>query len=254
MTLVSVDIDDTLIRTGQDYTQAIEQFGDFMHHEYDIPADRAEEVQEEIDYQLHEDDSGLGMERFPKSFIKALEELVDDPKEQHREHVREIGESAYKTADEYAERGFMPGAREMLDIIAEHAEHIAVVTVGVEDLQSRKIEALNLHEWADEVHVAPFDTGKKPVLEDLVHTNGFSQDDLIHVGNSARSDIEPVVELGGTGVYIPEGGVDWLSCQDSHAHYQDHHSVHHFNDAHEFIDHAHNIVPTIPESRTTASD
>lgn len=239
MTIVTVDMDDTLIRTSHDYTDASEQFGDFVEHEYGIPAERAIEVQNEIDYELLETE-GLKLERYPKSFVLALQELVDDPEEQHLEHARDIGHTTFKSADEYASRGFMDGARQMLDCLRSHTDNLHLVTVGDPKVQEPKIEALDLHQWFDEIHIPSYNQGKTAIFQDVLgRTKGLSENHFLHVGNSASSDVEAALNAGGHSVYISDD-LDWLSDDDQHTEFVNHERVYPYECATEF-------VPDIPD-------
>lgn len=241
MTIVTVDMDDTLIRTGHDYTNASQQFGAFVEHEYGIDAEVAVEKQNEVDYRLLELD-GLSIDRYPKSFEIALQELVDNPSDTHLSHAREIGESTFKTKSEYAERGFMPGTEQMLNCLRQRLDHLHLVTVGDPELQQLKVDALNLTNWFDDIHIPSYEQGKSAVFTDLLDTHGFDSAQFIHIGNSASSDVEPAVTIGGSSVYI-SSETDWLSDTDIHTEMMNHSKVHTYNEATQFI-------PDIPQVLT----
>lgn len=247
MTIVTVDMDDTLIRTSQDYTNASEQFGAFVAHEYGVDADRAVERQNEIDYRLL-DEEGLSADRYPKSFELALRDLVDNPPETHIEHAREIGENTFKSRAEYADRGFMPGTREMLDCLRAHTENLHLVTVGDPEIQERKIDALSLENWFDSVHIPSFEEGKAAVFSDLLNTHSFDPSRFVHIGNSASSDVEPAIEVGGSSVYISDD-TDWLSDDDTHHEMVNHDAVHPYEDAHQFVPE----IPSVIKGETNYS-
>lgn len=239
MTIVTVDMDDTLIRTSHDYTDAAEQFGAFVEHEYGIPAERAIEVQNEIDFELLETE-GLKLERYPKSFVLALHELVDDPAEYHIDHARDIGHTTFKNAEEYASRGFMAGARQMLDCLRSQTDNLHLVTVGDPKVQEPKIEALGLNDWFDEIHIPSYNQGKTAIFHDILErTTDLSNEHFFHVGNSASSDVEAALNAGGHSVYISDD-LDWLSDDDLHEEFLNHEQVYPYECATEF-------VPEIPE-------
>lgn len=241
MTIVTVDMDDTLISTAFDYDDASEAFGEFMQEEYGVDAQTAVQKQNEIDYELLQEE-GLKLERYPMSFVQALEALVDNPSDEHIEEVRQIGLSTFKTADEYADRGFMEGAEAMLNCLRTLTDHLHLVTVGDPKVQHPKIDGLNLEHWFDEIHIPSYEQGKAEVFENILDgKNGFESENLIHVGNSASSDVEAVLDAGGHAVYISDG-LDWLSDDDMHQEYVNHERVYPYNSAFGFIPDAPNIV------------
>lgn len=244
--VVTVDLDDTLIETGNDYDKSAEEFGSFMSSEYDINKEEAIEELNRIDYILLEE-RGVQMNRYPESFERALKKLVSDPPESHVEHVLDIGFSTFKSEEEYEERGFIDGAKQMLDDLEQHAEELHLVTIGDEKAQLPKIRALNLSSWFDDMHIASYDKGKTQVFEDIIKETDITQDNFIHVGNSASSDVESAIEIGGYAVYISED-IDWLSNREEHEEYLNHDQVYAYETPSDFVSDTEIIVNT-PQTR-----
>lgn len=234
--IVTVDMDDTIIRTSHDYDESAKQFGEFMSRNYGVDEDKAVEVLNEIDYSLLEEE-GLSYDRYPKSFVLALQELTENPSQEHIDTVEQIGYGTFKSAEEYAKRGFMPGVEDMLNNLQERTNRLELVTVGDPVVQEPKIEGLNLHNWFDDVHIPSYEQGKSTVFESIMSQMGT--DSFIHIGNSASSDIEASLSVGGEAVYISDD-IDWLSDSTQHSELQNHPRVYSYNTADEF-------VPEIPE-------
>lgn len=233
MYLITVDLDDTLIRTSHHYDESMEALAEILNNRFDIDPETTINTFQEIDYSLVSE-FGIQKERFPESFKETVKELVEDPSESLLQEVEEIGYDTYKSVDEYAQQGFMDGAREMLNSLDAHHEEIHLVTVGDPDVQHPKIDALNLDEWFDELHVVSHNSGKGSKFEELINTNGYTSEEFYHIGNSASSDVEPAIELNGHAVYISDK-LDWLSDEETHNKLVEHPRVTAFETAHDFV-------------------
>lgn len=241
MTIVTVDMDDTLISTAFDYDEASKEFGEYMEDGFGVDAQEAVKIQNEIDYELLQEE-GLKLERYPMSFVRALEELVEAPSEEAIEDVRQIGFSTFKSADEYASRGFMDGAEAMLNCLRTVTDHLQLVTVGDPKVQHPKIDGLNLEHWFDEIHIPSYEQGKASVFENILDgKDGFESDHFVHVGNSASSDVEAALDAGGYAVYISDS-LDWLSDDELHQKFVNHERVYAYTSAHEFVPDAPAVV------------
>lgn len=79
--------------------------------------------------------------------------------------------------------------------------HLMVITKGDLLDQQRKLEASGLLPYFDDVEIL---SDKQPAdYEKLFERHGINPSEFMMVGNSLKSDILPVVELGGYGVHIP---------------------------------------------------
>ncbi len=199
--IISFDLDETLIYTQQDYDNARQQFAEWIKTEFSVETDleRIQETQQRYSRELY-DEYGVSLERFPKACEEAYRELVGDENQTNIEKAREIGAGAFLSKDGYRKRGFVDGAEQALDAAAENAD-LVLVTQGIESLQWKKIQALQLDRWFDNsIYVVD---EKKEKLEEL--RDKHSDSTIYHVGNSWRSDVEPALEVGLTPVYVPEG-------------------------------------------------
>lgn len=78
---------------------------------------------------------------------------------------------------------------------------LMVITKGDLLDQQRKLEASGLLPYFDDVEIL---SDKKPAdYEKLFERYGINPSEFMMVGNSLKSDVLPVVELGGYGVHIP---------------------------------------------------
>ena len=91
------------------------------------------------------------------------------------------------------------GVEEVLDALRHH--RLMVITKGDVHDQLAKVAASGLAErfWRVEV-VADKDAS---VYSELLERHGIDPSRFVMVGNSLRSDVLPVLELGGTAVHVP---------------------------------------------------
>lgn len=233
MKIATVDLDDTLIPTQVHYIEAKNRLADFLYEEFGIDKERTNECRDEISHsQL--DKMGVSLERMPFSFELTCRELVDDEAitEDLIQKVREMGEYPFMEEEEFAEEGFLPDAEEMLSVISDHADVTVILTAGVPRLQNKKIRALNLQQFIDDVRVVEHH-GKAAALRELCSEYDVSPEEVTHIGNSRASDVEAAIEVGANAVYIPRG--EWQRTADKD--YSSHELVSTFSSQREYINH-----------------
>jgi putative hydrolase of the HAD superfamily len=81
------------------------------------------------------------------------------------------------------------------------SHELMVITKGDLMDQERKLAASGLIEYFKKIEIV---SDKKPqVYASLLQKHGVSPDHFLMIGNSMRSDILPVLDLGGWAVYVP---------------------------------------------------
>jgi putative hydrolase of the HAD superfamily len=94
-----------------------------------------------------------------------------------------------------------PGVTEALALLARTGLRRSIITKGDLFEQETKVAASGLSEWVDGVEILP--------EKDLAHYNavlrrwGVDPARFVMIGNSVRSDILPVLELGGWAIWVP---------------------------------------------------
>lgn len=78
---------------------------------------------------------------------------------------------------------------------------LIVMTKGDMLDQENKLRRSGLNEYFDRTIVVS-NKGTKEYL-DLCQSEGIAPSEMVMVGNSFKSDIQPVIEIGGKGIYIP---------------------------------------------------
>lgn len=235
MPLVTVDLDETLMHSSHDYKNAREDFTQWMHTEFGFDPELVNDLVQKIDREQL-DGMGLSLERFPQSFRKTTRRLVENPSEETLETAEDIGHRAFKTKEEYAERGFIDGAEEMLNqLYGEGPLHL--ITAGVPELQNKKIEALELDRWFDDTHVVEM-YGKSQKIQDLLNKYDISLEETFHIGNSESSDVQSAIDAGVNAVYIPYGQWRGTSGTD----YTTHSDVYVFDNVAKFAEKAPSVI------------
>ena len=96
----------------------------------------------------------------------------------------------------------LPGVRETLaKLKGSGAYTMILLTKGDLLDQMKKVERSGLGEYFDKVKVTAW-KGEKEFLE-ICTENGVSPSETVSVGNSFKSDIAPMLSIGGWGIHIP---------------------------------------------------
>ncbi len=221
MRLITLDLDDTLMACGEvDYGAAKQQFGEYTAPRSDASVSEAIEVLNRIE-KSKVAEHGLAKERVPQSFIDAYYALANAPTSDGVRHVREIGESIFKTEDEYAERGLMDGAEQLLETLHNEPFDLHLITAGDPRVQQRKINGLQLEQYFDDTHIVPMDT-KEETITDLLHHTGHDSTHAYHIGNSLQSDVRAALEADANAVHIQTH--QWREVENAE-YYQTHERV-----------------------------
>lgn len=120
------------------------------------------------------------------------------------------GESAYKSESEYATRGFREGADDLLQILHEAGATTHLITAGAEELQKRKIQALDLDRRFDQISMVPMG-GKEDKLREIKRQT--DSETLFHIGNSRSSDVETALAAGVPVIYLPSS--EWRNTENN---------------------------------------
>lgn len=157
---------------------------------------------------------GFGIKGFMLSMVQTAIELTDG-----RIDGRAIGRILELGQEMLAHPvDLLPGVPEALDALAGH--RLILITKGDLIDQERKIAASGLAERFDAVEIL---ADKSPeTYSRVLFRAGVAPEDFVMVGNSMKSDVLPVVELGGHGVFIPHA----MTWAVEHADAPDHPRAH----------------------------
>jgi len=193
--LVGFDGDDTLWRSQEFYDQAQEAFEEILGRYVDLGADGLRQAlldTERGNIALF----GYGAKGMALSMIESAIELTDG-----RIEARDVHRIVRLGKDVLAHPvDLLPGIREAVEAVAT-THRVVLITKGDLFHQEAKVAGSGL---ADVFHRIEIVSEKDPAAyARLFREFGVAADRFAMVGNSLKSDIVPVLRLGGWGVYMP---------------------------------------------------
>jgi putative hydrolase of the HAD superfamily len=191
--VIAFDADDTLWHNEPIYRGAQRQALDILTHYHD---------QEWIERRMYETEIrnlehyGYGIKGFTLSMIETAIELTEG-----RISGAEIGRIIELTREMFkAPVELLDGVEET--IIALAASHeLMLITKGDLFEQQAKISRSGLADHFDKIEIVPVKIAE--TYQSIVARHDISPQRFLMVGNSIRSDVLPVIEMGGRAVHIP---------------------------------------------------
>lgn len=211
------DLDDTLIETTALYLQARDNLAEYINSNFDTSytADEITGLQESIDVELVKE-HGFSTDRFALSFEDTLLQIAKNDSFtvslSDMTDVREIAKSVSLTPEEYAERGWKGEARFVLESLSEEYE-LALLTKGEPELQRKKVDALSITDWIPEEDIHICNRKTPEMFEEAL--DGVPPEEAWKIGDSIKSDINPMLESGGNAINI--SGPKW-AYEESEVH------------------------------------
>ncbi|HVC24206.1 MAG TPA: HAD family hydrolase [Acidimicrobiales bacterium] len=191
--LVGVDGDDTLWRCQDLFDEAARELGEL------VAGSTTPGVLAEL---LHEREAqnlelfGYGAKGFTLSAIETVLDL--DHGSVDGSLVRAVLNIGRRLMAHPVE--VLPGAEEALEALAR-THPVVLVTKGDLVDQERKLERSGLRRHL--AHVEIVSEKSTATYEELLRTLACPADEFLMVGNSERSDVEPVLEIGGWAIHVP---------------------------------------------------
>jgi putative hydrolase of the HAD superfamily len=193
--LIGFDGDDTLWRSEDYYRQASEQFVALVGHYVDV-GDTGVQASMLATERRNLKLFGYGAKGMTLSMVETAIAVTDgriSTADIHR--LVEIGKHVLQHPVD-----LLPGVREAVAAVAErHA--VVLITKGDLFHQEKKVQQSGLSELFRRIEIVSEKdaaTYRRVLAEFALEPNQFAM-----VGNSLRSDIEPVIRLGGWGVHMP---------------------------------------------------
>lgn len=113
------------------------------------------------------------------------------------QHIIELGKSLLKMPIE-----LLPGVKETLKVLKEKGKYKLVVATKGDLLdQENKLGRSGLASYFDHIEVMPDKTEKE--YQRMLNILQIAPSEFVMIGNSLKSDIQPVLSLGGYGIHIP---------------------------------------------------
>lgn len=192
--IIAFDADDTLWDNESLYTQAKARFQQLLS-KYASPEAIAQilDTNEERNVEVY----GYGIKSFALSMVETAIELSQGQIEGGElRQVIEIG------------RGMLIAPVNLFEKVGETLEQLSLeyrmmlITKGDRFEQERKIARSSLKQYFEVVEIVGDKT--EASYREMMARYSLQPDQFLMVGNSMRSDILPVLRLGGRAVYIPQ--------------------------------------------------
>jgi len=192
--VIAFDADDTLWVNETFFRQTEEKFcallSDFSTSDEIMEVLFSTEIQNLKEY-------GYGTKGFVLSMVEtALKITGNKVPQQIIEQIIELGKKQINQPVE-----LIDGVIETLEYLQQKGFKLIVATKGDLLDQERKLKKSKLEKYFHHVEVM---SNKKPAdYQKLINHLEIAPEDFLMIGNSYKSDIEPVLQLGGFGIHIP---------------------------------------------------
>ena len=190
---IGFDADDTLWHNENIFEKVHERYFKLLSKYHDAgTVERALYKTEMRNLELY----GYGIKGYTLSSVETAIALTEG--KIGTDEVAEILKLGREMLDHPVE--LLPGAREAVDTLSPDYRLILITKGDLRD-QERKLRKSGISDKFDAVEiVSEKDTG---TYRRIFERHGVDPTRFLMVGNSVKSDILPVLELGGTGVHVP---------------------------------------------------
>lgn len=142
---------------------------------------------------------GFSPERFPTSLVETFRVLCDSkgfvPSQAEKQHIYELGTAIFTKSPT-----LFRDVKKVLSQVS-HSYQLILYTMGDRATQQRIIHALKLESFfAERIYIVSAKTSSQ--LEQVLQARALSPGDVLMVGNSMKSDINPALELGISCVWV----------------------------------------------------
>jgi len=191
--VIAFDADDTLWHNEHFYSNTKKKFEGLLSR---YPgSDRAGELLEQLE-EKNIAYYGYGIKSFTLSMVEAAIEVSQN--NISGEDIRMILDYSKEMLDEDVH--LMDGIEETLRQLAEDFQ-LMIITKGDLFEQYRKVKRSGIANYFMYIEVVAEKTVN--VYRDLLNRYRFEPNQFLMVGNSLRSDIQPLIQLGAHAIYIP---------------------------------------------------
>lgn len=198
LTTVAFDADDTLWHNERFFQLTQERFADLLADHTDRGTLMARLLEAERRNLGH---YGFGIKGFVLSMIETAIEVTDQ--KVPASAIADLLAAGQEMLRHPIE--LLPGAREAVTEVAR-SHRVLLITKGDLLDQERKLAQSGLGELFDGVEIVSSKTSETYTRIFDAHGDGAQK--AMMVGNSMRSDVVPVVDIGGWGVFVPHG-LEW---------------------------------------------
>ncbi len=210
------DLDDTLIFNQHYYSLAQINFARYV---FDTLGPRAPNAQVILNLEVKNDlknvpKMGFSKERFPTSFADTYRQIskrLGESPQQREKHAQEAYNLGAKVFDSNMWLpDLVPGALCTLEFLVNQKDELFLLTTGDKEIQRKKIEKYELSTWfGNNINIVPHHK-KERIIE---ISTGKTIHNVWFIGNSAKSDISPSLEVGIGAIYVPQETWEY-ECHD----------------------------------------
>ncbi|MBN1318962.1 MAG: HAD family hydrolase [Anaerolineales bacterium] len=191
--IIAFDADDTLWHNEILYRHTQEQMGKLLSTY--IPPDQIEELLFQTEMR-NLPFYGYGIKSFTLSMIETAIKVSDG--QVTAQEIRQILDLAKEMIS--SEVTLIDGASHAVSSLA-NGRRLMLVTKGDLLDQERKLARSGLAQYFDDIEIVSEKTSE--TYHRLLHKYGIQPEQFLMVGNSLKSDVLPVLEIGGIAVYVP---------------------------------------------------
>ncbi|HEU4986199.1 MAG TPA: HAD family hydrolase [Rhizobiaceae bacterium] len=199
LTTIGFDADDTLWQNEQFYRLTESRFAELLR-DYAEPGDISARLLETEKRNLQK--YGFGIKGFTLSMIETAIQMTDA--KVPASVIGDILDAGREMLSHPIE--ILPHAREALEELAG-SHRIVLITKGDLFDQERKLAQSGLGDFFDAVEIVS--DKSRDTYERIFSRIGEGPEHSMMIGNSLRSDVVPVIEAGGWGVYVPHD-LTWI--------------------------------------------
>lgn len=189
---IFIDMDDTLIVNEVLYDTARAMLYGYLSG-YGVMHNELEETIDRIDAELYKE-HGYSRQRYPATYEAVLRHFIPDADAEMVTTVRGFAEKVFQTV-----APAKPGVAEALEILQSRYP-VYVVTAG--DMEVQKFRLANLP-FKDAIRQAFIVEMKSPdVFKQIARKLKIKPENIVMIGDSVKSDVQPAVAAGMRGVVI----------------------------------------------------
>lgn len=196
VTHVGLDADDTLWHSENRFHETHQRFHALLAQHVDLDVDELERrmlATEQRNLRLF----GYGAKGFTLSLVETAIEVTSG--RVPAEHIQTIIDFGKDLLDHPVE--LLPGVAETIDELRARGLGLLLVTKGDLWHQESKVAASGIAEAFDGIEIV---SEKDPATyATILRRHSISAEGFVMVGNSVRSDVLPVLEIGGRALHVP---------------------------------------------------
>lgn len=198
LTTIGFDADDTLWHNERFFRLSQDRFADLLRDfcDPDHLMDRLLEAE-----RRNISHYGFGIKGFVLSMIETALDVTEERVPGHV--IRALIDAGQEMLQHPIE--LLPHARDAVEAVAA-THRVLLITKGDLIDQERKLAQSGLGDMFDGVEIVSQKT--RPVYDEIFDRHGDGATHGMMIGNSMKSDVIPMVEAGGWGVFVPHG-LEW---------------------------------------------